>query len=207
MGEHYFTNAPSVPSRPSSTRLQLGDLDLELATDTGVFSADRVDPGTIALLKESGPPPATGDILDLGCGYGPIACAVAKRSPSARVWAVDVNERARQLAAANAKSCHAPNVQVMPPQSVPAGLRFAAVYSNPPIRVGKEALHALLGTWLTRLDAGGVAWLVVNRHLGADTLAAWLSTQGFDVRRQASKSGYRVLRVAHTSCPAQSSVP
>jgi 16S rRNA (guanine1207-N2)-methyltransferase len=199
MAEHYFTKSPSAPSRPSSARLQLPDLTIDLATDRGVFSADRVDPGTVALLKEAGPPPTTGEILDLGCGYGPIACAIAKRSPRARVWALDVNGRARELAAANAKSCQATNVTVVAPEAVPAQLRFAAIYSNPPIRIGKDALHSLLGEWLGRLDAAGIAWLVVNRHLGGDSLAAWLGENGFGAERAASKSGYRVLRVSPNS--------
>ncbi|HET9059135.1 MAG TPA: methyltransferase [Acidimicrobiales bacterium] len=201
MAEHYFTRSPSAASRPSSVRLQLPDHTIELATDRGVFSADRVDPGTLALLKTAGPPPPMGEIVDLGCGYGAIACAIAKRSPGARVWAVEVNERARDLAAANAKSCGATNVAVVSPEAVPVELRFAAIYSNPPIRIGKDALHSLLSEWLGRLEPAGAAWLVVNRHLGGDSLATWLGENGFGVQRAASKSGYRVMRVSPNGTP------
>ena len=170
-------------------------MQLTLMADRGVFSGSRVDPGTLSLLKESPHPPAAGDLLDLGCGYGPIACALARRSPGATVWAVDVNSRALELTAANAESLGMPNLRAAGPDEIPNGVVFKGIWSNPPIKVGKEALHELLSTWLDRLDTGAGAWLVVNRHLGSDSLAEWLGMNGWAVRRAASKSGYRVLEV------------
>ena len=196
MADHYFTAKPSAPSRPEPVELRLPDMQLRLMADRGVFSGGRVDPGTLALLKESEHPPAAGDLLDLGCGYGPIACALARRSPAATVWAVDVNSRALELTAANAASLGMPNLRAAGPEDVPTGVVFKGIWSNPPIRVGKDALHELLSTWLGRLDAGASAWLVVHRHLGSDSLAEWLVGEGWAVRRAASKSGYRVLEVA-----------
>ena len=195
MADHYFTAKPSAPSRPEPVELYLPDMQLTLMADRGVFSGGRVDPGTLALLKESPRPPARGDLLDLGCGYGPIACALARRSPAATVWAVDVNSRALELTAANAASLGISNLKAASPDDVPTGVVFEGIWSNPPIRVGKDALHELLSTWLDRLDAGARAWLVVNRHLGSDSLAEWLGRSGWSVRRAASKSGYRVLEV------------
>lgn len=195
MGDHYFSSSPSVVSRPSVVRLELADLHLDLVSDRGVFSANRVDPGTLALLKEAGAPPTAGDVLDLGCGYGPITCTLAMRSPGARIWAVDINERARRLARDNAAATGAGNVHVVAPEDVPSGVTFAAIYSNPPVRIGKGAMHEMLIRWLARLEEDGEAWLVVNRHLGADSLVPWLAAQGFPAVRAASKSGYRVLQV------------
>ena len=171
---------------------------MDLETDAGVFSAGRVDPGTRVLLAEAPAPPA-GDLLDLGCGYGPIALALALLAPAARVWAVDVNERALELTRHNARSAGAGNVAACRPEEVPADLEFAAIYSNPPVRVGKPALHELLLTWLGRLRPDGAAYLVVQSHLGSDSLARWLRDQGYDVSRLASKNAYRVLRVAETA--------
>jgi 16S rRNA (guanine1207-N2)-methyltransferase len=170
-------------------------MQLTLTADRGVFSGSRVDPGTLSLLKESPHPPAAGDLLDLCCGYGPIACALARRSPGATVWAVDVNLRALELTAANAASLGMPNLRAATPDEVPSGVVFKGIWSNPPIKVGKDALHELLTAWLDRLDVGASTWLVVNRHLGSDSLAGWLGTSGWAVRRAASKSGYRVLEV------------
>lgn len=196
VAEHYFSAAPSAPSHREKLMLALPGLELPLWADRGVFSSGRVDPGTITLLKESPPPPpAAGDLLDLGCGYGPITCCLATWAPGAVVWAVDVNQRALELTTDNASSLGLGNVRAVSPDEVPPGVSFAGIWSNPPIRVGKEALHDLLGVWLARLAPGGSAWLVVNRHLGSDSLAAWLADQGWVVRRTASKSGYRVLEV------------
>ena len=201
MGEHYFSAEPAAPSHPVTVDLRLPDMELSLRADRGVFSGGRVDPGTMALLKESPAPPASGELLDLGCGYGPIACVLGRRSPAARVWAVDVNTRALELTSANAGSTGALNVRVARPDEVPADVAFSGIWSNPPVRVGKTALQDLLTTWLARLGCGASAWLVVNRHLGADSLSAWLEGRGYQVHRQASKSGYRVLQVERRSSP------
>ncbi|MCS5680528.1 MAG: class I SAM-dependent methyltransferase [Acidimicrobiales bacterium] len=168
-----------------------------MTADRGVFSADRIDRGTRYLLQE-GPPSHVGaaELLDLGCGYGPIALALAVRNPDARVWAVDVNPRARELCQANATAAGLDNVLVAAPDDVPDDTRFDACWANPPIRIGKTALHDLLERWLDRLAPGGSAHLVVQRHLGADSLARWLDDQGWATIRRASRKGYRLLDVA-----------
>jgi 16S rRNA G1207 methylase RsmC len=112
------------------------------------------------------------------------------------VWAVDVNDRALRLTARNAATLGLPAVRAVRPDEVPPSVRFAGVWSNPPIRIGKIALHELLDLWLPRLDAGGTAWMVVHRHLGGDSLAAWLGGEGWTVNRAASKRGYRILEVS-----------
>jgi 16S rRNA (guanine1207-N2)-methyltransferase len=193
---HYFEARPEIASKPRAVRLQLGDVALELEADRGVFGSKAVDLGTTVLLKEAPPPPQTGDVLDLGSGYGPIAIALARRAPSATIWAVDVNQRALELVKRNAERHSLPNIAVAEPDQVPPDIRFAAIYSNPPVRVGKKPLHDILLRWLPRLGAGGAAYLVVQRNLGADSLAAWLVEQGFGVTRLKSKKGYRILEVS-----------
>ncbi|MEX2659397.1 MAG: methyltransferase, partial [Acidimicrobiales bacterium] len=168
---------------------------VQLTADTGVFSRDAVDPGTRLLLVEGPPVPAEGNLLDLGCGYGPIAVTLAHRAPRATVWAVDVNCRALALAAANAEAAGCTNVATVAPDDVPEDVRFAAIWSNPPIRIGKEALHALLLRWLPRLQPGGRAVLVVQKHLGADSLVRWLEAAGHPTERLRSRMGYRLLSV------------
>ena len=200
MGQsHYFDPEPGVASRRSTVRLSIGDLDVELLVDRGVFSANAVDPGTVALLKSNGREgdrlAAEGDLLDLGCGYGPIACTLARRHPDRVVWAVDVNTRALELTGANAAALQLPNVRTRLPDEMPRGLGLAGIWSNPPIRIGKVALHDLLNRWLELLSEGGEARLVVHRHLGGDSLAEWLGGQGWTVSRLASKRGYRILAV------------
>lgn len=212
----YFDPRPDVASRPSTVTLALPDLMVELETDRGVFSAGGIDPGTLELLRAGAPGGpaaststgaaslATGaagepHLLDLGCGYGPIAVALARRRPASTVWAVDINERAVALAASNATRLGLANLHATGVGGVPAGLRFGEIWSNPPIRVGKEALHSLLEEWLQRLAPGGRAWLVVHKHLGSDSLALWLEGRGFPTVRVSSKKGYRILSVAATA--------
>lgn len=196
--DHYFTPSPSTPSRPRAVELVLPDVRLELEADRGVFSAGSVDPGTVELLRAVPPPPPEGHLLDLGCGYGPIACTLALRAPRAVVWAVDVNERALALSVANAERNGASNVRAVSPAAVPAEVIFAGIWSNPPIRIGKAALHELLERWLARLSPEGFAWLVVHHHLGGDSLPRWLDTQGWRSTKIASRKGYRIIKVTGT---------
>ncbi|HXB47247.1 MAG TPA: methyltransferase [Streptosporangiaceae bacterium] len=196
----YFAEQPAAAHRPGTVHLVLPDMHLALATDAGVFSPGRLDPGTRLLLDAAPPPPPDGDLLDLGTGYGPLALALAKRSPGARIWAVDVNKRALDLCAGNAASAGLVNVRCVPAPS--AGLyspslpaSYQLIWSNPPIRIGKQALHSMLTAWLGRLAPGAAAYLVVQRNLGSDSLQRWLADTGFDASRYAARAGYRVLEV------------
>ncbi|GAA0373357.1 methyltransferase [Microbispora corallina] len=192
---HYFEERPQAASRPGVVSLVLPDLHLRLETDRGVFSPERVDPGTRVLLETVPAPPAEGDLLDLGCGYGPIALTMATRAPGATVWAVDVNRRSLELCGRNAASAGLDKVRPVHVDEVPDGVRFRAIWSNPAIRIGKTALHEMLSLWLGRLAPGGSAYLVVQKHLGSDSLQRWLGDQGHPTSRVASRAAYRVLRV------------
>ncbi|MER5338690.1 methyltransferase [Micromonospora sp. NPDC002717] len=197
-GDHYFTAEPATAAHPREVEFAVAGRDYTLTSSGGVFSAARLDPGTAVLLRKAELPSAdtAGALLDLGCGFGPITCVLATSAPSATVWAVDVNERARELTATNAARVGAADrVRVATPDDVPADVTFAQLWSNPPIRVGKDELHRMLLRWLPRLAPDGVAWLVVARHLGGDSLHRWLADQGWQVERHASQKGYRVLRV------------
>ena len=195
MPQQYFEEEPTVTSARQTVRLALPDVTLDLVTDRGVFAKGDVDPGSKLLLLEAPEPAQSGDVLDLGCGYGAIALTLAARAPDATVWAVDVNRRAVELTAENAVSNGFDNVRAVTPDEVPVDVRFATIWSNPPIRIGKPALHELLRGWLPRLADGGSAVLVVHKHLGSDSLAAWLTQEGWAVDRLASRMGYRILQV------------
>lgn len=196
--EHYFSAEPTTPDRRAEVEFSVAGRGYVLDAASGLFSAERLDPGTAVLLRKADLPTAAigGTLLDLGCGYGPIACVLATEAPEATVYAVDVNARARELTAANAARLGlADRVAVRAPGDVPGGVTFGQIWSNPPTHIGKAALHALLETWLPRLAPDGVAWLVINRHLGGDSLHAWLVSSGWNVARMASQRGFRVLRV------------
>ena len=192
---HYFNAEPEVASARRTIEVSLADGTFSIQTDTGVFSHGRVDAGTKVLLMEAPALPAQGTFLDLGCGAGPMAMTMARRSPQSSVWAIDVNERARQLTRDNATSLMLTNVTVSSPDDVPQELLFDVIWSNPPIKAGKKELHDLLTRWLERLTPQGVAVLVVNKNLGSDSLAKWLGDLGWNVKRISSRQGYRVLLV------------
>ena len=195
--DHYFTETPQTPERESVVEFTVAGQRLRLHASSGVFSGNRLDPGTAVLLRKAPLPTTEGDYLDLGTGYGPIACALATTAPDARVYAVDVNTRALDLTRRNvAELGLADRVTACGPDEVPEDLTFHQIWSNPPIRIGKAALHALLQRWLPRLRPDGVAWLVVARNLGSDSLQQWLIGQGWQVRRHASQKGYRVFAVS-----------
>ena len=191
----YFDESPRVASSKADVVMEVGGARLVLRTDRGVFSHGRIDAGTGLLLRVAPPPPPQGTLLDLGCGTGALALALAYLAPEATVWAVDVNARARELTASNAATNSLANVVVADTGDIPAGVQFDLIWSNPPIRIGKPALHDLLSTWLHRLAADGRAVLVVQKHLGADSLQRWLIAEGWPTTRRASSRGYRVLEV------------
>ncbi len=194
MTEHYYSSDPAAPFRRVPVRADVWGHWLELTTGSGVFAQGRLDTGTGVLLREVGPPVDAREVLDLGCGYGVIGLAVALAVPEARVTAVDVNERALLLARENAAALGVDDrVEVSLPDAVDPDRRFDVIRSNPPIRIGNEALNALLLQWQPRLRPGGRAVLVVGKNLGSDPLARWLTEQGWPTEKVASAKGFRVL--------------
>lgn len=202
--DHYFSANPASAENLRRIRVTLAGRDVEVMTAGGVFSPDHVDSGTSVLLANTPPPPPGGHLLDLGCGWGPIALSLAIGSPRATVWAVDVNERALDLVRRNADTLGLENVNAATPDDVPDDVTFRTIRSNPPIRVGKNELHGLLERWIPRLDERSDAWLVVQRNLGSDSLQRWLGAtldKGYTVTRAATGRGFRVLKVRRHGSP------
>lgn len=196
--EHYFSETPESEYKPKELKLELDGREITVVTSGGIFSPDRLDTGTAVLLEHLDHVPPSGNILDIGCGWGPITLALAARSPKATIWAIDVNERSMQLTRENARRLNLKNVNVCRPEEVPADLAFEGIWSNPPIRVGKDELHNILTTWLPRLSLGAEAYLVVQKNLGADSLHRWLEAEmpaGFSTIRVDTAKSFRVLRV------------
>lgn len=208
MAEQYFSADPSSKDVRRTLHVQLRGRDTDVEVSNGVFSGSRLDLGTSVLLKQAPEPPEHGNLLDLGCGWGPIALSLAFASPEATVWAADVNERALELTELNTKRNGCGNVRVIrtdadakpvDPTALSPDLTFDAIWSNPPIRIGKEALHTMLMNWLPRLSPNGVAYLVVQKNLGADSLINWLADalgDGYAVSKYHSAKGFRVIEVA-----------
>jgi 16S rRNA (guanine1207-N2)-methyltransferase len=201
----YFSEQPSGTEVRRTITTRIWDRELKLITAGGVFAADGLDRGTAVLLRASPVPVGSPRILDLGCGYGPIALALALHCPGALIDAVDVNERALSLCRDNSVALGvAHRVRVLRPEEVEPEVRYDEIWSNPPIRIGKQSVHELLLSWLARLAPDGVARLVVGKNLGADTLQRWLIEQGYTCERAASAKGFRVLVIGAQEEPPSS---
>ncbi|WP_432543906.1 class I SAM-dependent methyltransferase [Kineococcus sp. SYSU DK002] len=195
--EHYFSAQPATADERRELTVELAGREVTVTTARGVFSGDRVDKGTAVLLPLVEPDDAPGTVLDLGCGWGPVALTLALLRPHQAVHAVDVNERALDLVRRNAARLGT-TVHAALPDAVDPAVRFDEIWSNPPIRIGKAALHELLLRWLPRLAPGGVAHLVVQKNLGADSLHSWLGSgvlPGTATTRTTTSGGFRVLTV------------
>jgi 16S rRNA (guanine1207-N2)-methyltransferase len=200
--DHYFSQEPKSNYQPKQIELNVAGEVFEVNTASGTFSPLRVDVGTSVLIDHLELAPNNGNILDLGCGWGPIAMNLAKHSPKATIWAVDVNNRSLELTSENAKTIGVSNIRAATPDKVPADIEFSGIWSNPTIRIGKNELHALLLTWLPRLEKGASAYLVVQKNLGSDSLQKWLTetlVDGFEVTRLTSVKTYRIIQVLRTT--------
>ncbi|MFM7014184.1 MAG: class I SAM-dependent methyltransferase [Actinomycetota bacterium] len=200
--EHYFSQEPSSSYHTSEIIINLGGEQLKVQTASGTFSPKELDLGTEVLLDRIDLAPKTGNILDLGCGWGPISIALAKHSPKATIWAVDVNSRSLEMTQKNAASLGLENIKTSDPDSFPQEISFTGIWSNPPIRVGKAELHSMLLHWLPKLEKSGCAYLVVQKHLGSDSLIKWLDQnlgENFEVSRLDSVKTYRIIKVLKRS--------
>lgn len=200
--DHYFSKEPSSPLKPKSIQIPVAGELADVTTASGTFSPTQLDFGTEVLIEQMDLAPVSGNLLDLGCGWGPIALNLGQLRPNTKVWAVDVNTRSIELTQANAKNLGISNITALLPEQVPADLRFSGIWSNPPVRVGKKELHNLLLMWLPRLETGGEAYLVVQKNLGSDSLQKWLTEElanGYEVSRYTSIKTYRILKVQKNS--------
>lgn len=196
--EHYFSAEPKGPLKIKSIEIPVAGVLQHVSTASGTFSPLQLDVGTEVLIGQMESAPNSGDILDLGAGWGPISLNLAKLRPKARIWAVDVNTRSLELTAKNAKDLGLSNISTATPDQVPEEISFSGIWSNPPIRIGKKELHQMLLLWLPRLEPNGEAYLVVQKNLGSDSLQKWLAEElkgGFEVSRLTSEKTYRIIRV------------
>ena len=195
--EHYFSSDPAAPKKTVSISIESGGKKFEIDAASGTFSSSRLDAGTAVLLRQDSHFPKDGNVLDIGCGWGPIGISIANAENKCRVFGVDINQRSIEQSNLNASGLGLTNYTAMHSRDLPEDLRFSAIWSNPPIRVGKKVLHELMESFIPRLEPGGKAMLVVQKNLGADSFQRWLATRFPDteVSRVATEKGYRVISV------------
>ncbi|UQA81274.1 class I SAM-dependent methyltransferase [Gardnerella piotii] len=200
-GEQYFSANPNSLDLRRTLQVDLRGKEVSVQVSNGVFSSSKLDLGTAVLLKHAPQPPENGRFFDIGCGWGAISLALGFESPNAQIYAVDVNERALELTTINAKNAGLNNIHTYLVEDAlkeDSSKNIDLIWSNPPIRVGKDVLHNILLTWLPRLKVGGAAYLVVQKNLGSDSLIPWLSKnlgEDFSVEKYASSKGYRIIEV------------
>ena len=193
--EHYFSSDPAAPKKTVSVSIQVGGKQIGLEAASGTFSSSRLDAGTAVLLKHDDHFPKDGNVLDIGCGWGPIGLSIASLQKNSKVYGIDINQRSIEQSNLNSKSLGLKNFTAMHSRDLPEDLRFSAIWSNPPIRVGKKILHELMESFIPRLEPGGRAMLVVQKNLGADSFQRWLSNRfpEAEVSRVGTDKGYRVI--------------
>jgi 16S rRNA (guanine1207-N2)-methyltransferase len=194
----YFDESPNVKSKPVTFSKNICGFDFEFKSDSGVFSRGTLDKASEILIKEfdENYSQVPTNVVDVGCGYGPLICFVGKKFEHASLVGVEPNLRARELCAYNyQKNLGDSRLSIISPEEINVDTTFDLIISNPPIRVGKKALYELLKFWSTKLSDNGQMWLVMSKHLGADSCAKFLESDcNMVVTRIASKKGFRVLK-------------
>ncbi|WP_431028444.1 class I SAM-dependent methyltransferase [Lysinibacillus sp. LZ02] len=196
MSEHYYSNKPQTESKPRQWKFTLLGSVFTFETDAGVFSKSEVDFGSRVLIDAFEIPEATGDILDVGCGYGPIGLSIAKAHPERFVHMMDVNTRAIALAQKNAQLNGIQNVRIFESDGLAAvgDLKAAAILTNPPIRAGKETIFRFYNESYEKLVEAGELWVVIQKKQGAPSTVSYLEEMFSEVDVVEKKKGYWIIR-------------
>jgi 16S rRNA (guanine1207-N2)-methyltransferase len=196
MSEHYYSRTQNVESDPQYWNYTLRDANFRFKTDNGVFSKKEVDFGSRLLIETFQMPGLQGDILDVGCGYGPIGLTIAKHWTDRTVYMVDVNLRALQLTKDNSELNGITNLVIQESDRLSAvkEKRFAVILTNPPIRAGKEVVHDIYEQSYHSLLPNGELWIVIQRKQGAPSTINKLSEMFIDVEIVAKKKGYFIVK-------------
>jgi 16S rRNA (guanine1207-N2)-methyltransferase len=195
VSEHYYTERPTVKRDVHTTQEVLRGKTYTFLTDAGVFSKKGVDYGSKHLI-ETMELHEDAKVLDVGCGYGPIGLSAAVMCPKGHVTMVDINERAIELSADNAKRNGITNVTILQSDLLEQvqGQRFDAVLTNPPIRAGKEVVHRIFTDAYDCLVDGGSIWVVIQKKQGAPSAMKKLESLYSVVTEVSKDKGYKILK-------------
>ena len=196
MSEHYYSKDPKVKSQPKELAVTLRQQSFRFLTDAGVFSKGDVDFGSKLLAESFVMPEAEGDVLDVGCGYGPIGLSIAASFPNRKIHMVDVNERALLLSAKNAEVNGVTNVEIYSSDALTdvTGAEFSAILTNPPIRAGKKTVFSFYDGAFSKLQVGGELWVVIQKKQGAPSTIHHLEKIFGNAETIVKKRGYHIIR-------------
>jgi 16S rRNA (guanine1207-N2)-methyltransferase len=194
--EHYYSHKPDVVSNPQFWDFTLKGRTFRFKSDNGVFSKKEVDFGSRLLVESFNLDEAVeGDILDVGCGYGPIGISIAAAYPDRTIEMIDINSRAVELSKENAAANAIANVKIYESDRFDkvASNHFAAILTNPPIRAGKSVVHEILEESYRSLVAGGELWVVIQKKQGAPSAMDKMEQLFGNVEVPVKKKGYYIL--------------
>lgn len=196
VAEHYFSNKPSIESKPFSFTFESKGNVFNFTSDNGVFSKKEVDFGSRLLIDSFSAPEVDGKILDIGCGYGPIGLTLGKAYPDRQIVMTDVNERALELAKLNAVNNDVQNVDIYKSYLFDdiKERYFAAILSNPPIRAGKQVVHQIFEDAYHFLNNSGELWVVIQKKQGAPSAIEKLESMFSEVIVVEKKKGYFIIK-------------
>ena len=196
MSDHYYSNKPQTESKPQHWKFTLLGFDFKFETDAGVFSKSEVDFGSRVLIEAFEMPEVEGDVLDVGCGYGPIGLSIAKANPERFVHMMDVNTRALALAEKNATVNGVQNVRIFESDGLSSvgDVKAAAILTNPPIRAGKETVFRFYDGAFEKLVNGGELWVVIQKKQGAPSSVSHLEEMFSEVDVVDKKKGYWIIK-------------
>ncbi|MCM3042993.1 class I SAM-dependent methyltransferase [Paenibacillus motobuensis] len=196
MSDHYYTSRPTTAHDRRNWEAELHGYKLRFVSDAGVFAKGGVDYGSRTLV-EAMEIPVSAEVLDVGCGYGPIGLTAAKLASQGHVTMIDVNGRAVELARENARNNKVDNVTILESDlfaALDSTAQFDVVLTNPPIRAGKEVVHAIFEGAYERLRSGGALWIVIQKKQGAPSAKQKLESLFTQVEEVTKDKGYRIYR-------------
>jgi 16S rRNA (guanine1207-N2)-methyltransferase len=195
MSDHYYTKSPQIRHDRQVINVTLRGRKFTFATDAGVFSKKGIDFGSQLLIEHMDIPVAA-EVLDVGCGYGPIGLAAAHLVKEGVVTMVDINERAVELAVYNAGQNEIHNVNIMQSNLFEqlGNAKFSRILTNPPIRAGKQVVHQIFEGAAERLLPGGQLWIVIQKKQGAPSAMAKLESLFASVEEVKKDKGYRIIK-------------
>lgn len=195
MADHYYASQPTAAHDRKTWDTVLRGQSYRFVSDAGVFAKGGVDFGSRTLI-EAMDIPHDAEVLDVGCGYGPIGLAAARLAAKGHVTMIDVNSRAVELAKENAAVNGVNNITVLESDLFSAleDRKFDVVLTNPPIRAGKATVHAIFEGAYERLRSGGSLWVVIQKKQGAPSAKEKLESLFSRVEEVTKDKGYRIYR-------------
>ena len=188
----YFDSNPDAKSNEKMIKCEINGCLYSFYTDNNVFSKKYLDFGTRTLLESVDIAEIKGDVLDIGCGYGPIGIYI-KKTCECNVDMIDINERAVNLAKKNARLNNVCVNAFISDKYSNVDKKYDYIITNPPVRVGKKILYDILFGATDHLKKDGVLYLVINKDQGAKSLKKDLA-EYYEVTILKKNKGFYVFK-------------